>query len=876
MKDIAQSKSQKSTAPSTGGKSSPAPQSRGQKSHINDFSGLVHVRGAREHNLKNVDLDIPRDALVVFTGVSGSGKSSLAFGTLYAEAQRRYLESVSPYARRLFHQMSVPEVDNIDGLPPAVALQQQRGAPSTRSSVGSVTTLSNLLRMLYSRAGTYPANQPHLEAEAFSTNTPAGACPDCHGLGRIYQVTEQSMVPDDTLTIRQRAIAAWPPAWHGQNLKDMLVTLGYDIDKPWREMSKKDRDWILFTDEQPVVPVYANFESDEVKKAIKSKMEPSYHGNFSSARRHVLYNFANTQSPAMKKRVMKYMISTECPQCDGKRLRRESLSVKFAGYDIASINRLPLKKLGALLREYTDGTAPALAKMAKDHPEKAIVAQRIAQDLNGRIDVLLDLGLGYLALERSTPTLSPGELQRLRLATQVRSNLFGVVYVLDEPSAGLHPADTEALLSALAMLKASGNSLFVVEHDLDVIARADWIVDVGPAAGEQGGYIIYSGPAGGLRDVSESVTRRYLYAEAFVPTCAPRKPTGWLKLSKVTRNNLDKLDVSLPLGTFTTVTGVSGSGKSSLISQALVELVAEQLGHPLPSEEDEGEELERTAVVTTSGSITGGMEGVKRLVVVDQKPIGRTPRSNLATYTGLFDHVRKLFANTKAAKARKYDAGRFSFNVAKGRCETCEGEGSVMVELLFLPSVYAPCPTCHGARYNAKTLDIKYKDKNIAEVLGMTVDAAWEFFEDEPNVRRAFTVLREVGLGYLRLGQPATELSGGEAQRIKLATELQRMQRGDTLYVLDEPTTGLHPSDVDKLMRQLDGLVESGNTVIVVEHEMRVVAGSDWVIDIGPGAGDEGGTIVAQGTPQELARLAASKPGKSKTAPYLAKFLGGS
>ncbi len=835
---------------------------------LNGSTGFVHVRGARENNLKNIDLDIPRDALVVFTGVSGSGKSSLAFGTLYAEAQRRYLESVSPYARRLFHQMSVPEVDAIDGLPPAVALQQQRGSPTTRSSVGSVTTLSNLLRMLYSRAGNYPPNQPHLDAESFSTNTPQGACLKCHGLGRIYDVTEKSMVPDDSLTIRERAVAAWPTAWHGQNLRDMLITLGYEVDTPWRDLPKKDRDWILFTDDQPVVPVYAGFEADEVKRALKRKMEPSYHGNFSSAKRHVFYNFANTQSPAMKKRVAKYMISAECPECDGKRLRRESLFVKFAGLDIAEISKLPLKKFTELLKPYADGTSIALAKLGKEFPEKAMVARRIAEDLISRISVLIELGLGYLALDRSTPTLSPGELQRLRLATQVRSNLFGVVYVLDEPSAGLHPADTESLLSALEQLKASGNSLFVVEHDLDVIRRADWIVDVGPAAGEQGGHILYSGPSSGLAEIEESQTRRFLFAEQGLKPRKPRSPKGWLRLAGVTRNNLNKLDIAFPLGAFTTVTGVSGSGKSSLVSQALVELVAKQLGHQIQVDDDEGEELERTAVAPTGGKIVSGMDGVKRLIVVDQKSIGRTPRSNLATYTGLFDHVRKLFAATKAAQARKYDSGRFSFNVAKGRCEHCEGEGFVMVELLFLPSVYAPCPTCHGARYNSKTLDIKYRDKNIAEVLAMTVDAAHEFFFDEPALRRSFHVLREVGLGYLRLGQPATELSGGEAQRIKLATELQRVHRGDTLYVLDEPTTGLHPADVERLMTQLDGLVESGNTVIVVEHEMRVVGGSDWVIDVGPGAGDEGGFVVASGPPAEVSRSS-----ESRTAPYLQRFL---
>ncbi|HEY0555982.1 MAG TPA: excinuclease ABC subunit A, partial [Thermoanaerobaculia bacterium] len=417
-------------------------------------------------------------------------------------------------------------------------------------------------------------------------------------------------------------------------------------------------------------------------------------------------------------------------------------------------------------------------------------------------------------------------------------------------------------------LKASGNSLFVVEHELDVIRHADWIVDVGPAAGEKGGEVLYSGPPAGLETVEASQTRRHLFGNYSFPPRTPRTPAGWLRLTGVTRNNLDKLSVEFPLGVFTTVTGVSGSGKSSLVSQVLVELVGEELGHPVELEEEEGEELERAAVITTGGRIAGGMETIKRLVQVDQKPIGRTPRSNLATYTGLFDHVRKLFAGTRMARARHYDAGRFSFNVRKGRCATCEGEGFVMVELLFLPSVYAPCPTCHGARYNEKTLEIKYHDRTIADVLGMTVDEAWDFFPDEQQVCRSLKVLREVGLGYIRLGQPATELSGGEAQRIKLATELQRAGRGNTLYILDEPTTGLHPTDVERLMTQLDGLVEAGNTVIVVEHDMRVVAGSDWVIDIGPGAGEEGGRVVVVGTPAEVSRSSASR-----TAPYLARFL---
>jgi len=834
-----------------------------------DRARFVRVRGARENNLQDLDVDIPRDALVVFTGISGSGKSSLAFGTLYAEAQRRYLESVSPYARRLFDQMPVPEVDEIDGLPPAVALQQQRGAGTTRSSVGSVTTLSNLLRMLYSRAGDYPRGQPLLHAESFSPNTPEGACPTCHGLGRVYEVTERSMVPDDSLTIRERAVAAWPLAWQGQNLRDILVSLGHDVDRPWRELPRKTRDWILFTDEQPTVPVYAGLDPPDARRALKRKEEPSYLGTFTSARRHVLHSFATTQSAMMKRRVAQYLIGADCRTCGGKRLRREALSVAFAGRDIAEMSGLPLDQLAAVFRPFADATATPAASAG--HPEKAIVAQRIAHDLVARLAALLDLGLGYLTVDRSTPTLSPGELQRLRLATQIRSNLFGVVYVLDEPSAGLHPADTEALVAALDRLKHAGNSLFVVEHDLDVIRRADWIVDVGPAAGEHGGRILYSGPLAGLADVEASQTGHYLFGRDAVADHTPRTPHGWLSLTGVTRNNLRAIDVAFPLGVLTCVTGVSGSGKSSLVSQALVELVAAALGQALDDPDEADDPAADRAAPTTSGVITGGLAGIagiRRLVRVDQKPIGRTPRSNLATYTGLFDHVRGLFARTRLARARRYDAGRFSFNVAKGRCEHCQGEGFVSVEMLFLPSVYAPCPTCRGARYNAKTLEVTYRDRTIADVLGMTVDEAFAFFADVPQLHRALDTVRQVGIGYLRLGQPATELSGGEAQRIKLATELQRTQRGSSLYVLDEPTTGLHPADVARLMAQLDGLVAAGNTVIVVEHEMRVVAGSDHVIDIGPGAGDEGGRIVAAGPPASVAAAP-----HSRTAPYLARFL---
>ncbi|MBE0407594.1 excinuclease ABC subunit UvrA [Psychrobacter sp. AOP22-C1-22] len=826
----------------------------------------IQVRGARVHNLKNVDVDLPRNALVVFTGISGSGKSSLAFGTLFAESQRRYLDSVSPYARRLIDQVGDPDVDSIEGLPPAVALQQQRGTPSVRSSVGSVTTISNGLRMLYSRAGEYPAGQEMLYADAFSPNTPEGACPTCSGIGRVFEVTEDLLVPDKTKTIRERAIAAWPPAWQGQNLSRILTTLGYDIDKPWNTLPKETRDWILFTDDTPEVPVYPEYNLEQVRAAIEKGEKPNYKGTFTSAKNFVLHSFATTQSPRTKKRVAQFMQISECPSCHGKKLKKESLSVKFAGLDIGELSQLTLTELALKLQ---DAAHKKLTDTTHDR-EKAIVAQRIASVILLRVEALTKLGLGYLSLERTTPTLSPGELQRLRLATQIRSKLFGVVYVLDEPSAGLHPADTQALLAALDELVAAGNSLFIVEHDVSVIRHADWIVDVGPKAGSHGGEIIYSGPVEGLRDISESYTGQYFFhgdsKDQKSKSQQPRQPNHWLKLTNIKRNNLQGLEVAFPLAVLTTVTGVSGSGKSSLVSQALVELVYNQLGQKTVIEAPTGEAdlLEQEQETPIGGEIVDGMEHIKRLVTVDQKAIGRTPRSNLATYTGLFDHVRKLFAATKEAKTRHYDAGRFSFNVKKGRCPNCEGVGFVSVELLFLPSVYSPCQVCHGQRYNDETLEITYQSRNIAEVLDLTVEAAAEFFVDDAPIMRALDALLKVGLGYLRLGQPATELSGGEAQRIKLATELQRSQRGNTLYVLDEPTTGLHPSDIALLMAQLNGLVETGNTVIMVEHDMQVASNSDWIIDMGPGAGDEGGLIVAEGKPMDVA-----KSKESLTAPFL-------
>ena len=797
---------------------------------------MIRVRGARVHNLRGVDVDIPRDALVVVTGVSGSGKSSLAFGTIYAEAQSRYLESVAPYARRLIDQVAAPDVDEIAGLPPAVALQQARGAPQSRSTVGTITRLSNLLRMLYARAGSYPPGTARLDSDAFSANTPVGACPSCHGLGRVHEVTEDSLVPDKALSIRERAVAAWPGAWQGKNYRDILATLGYDIDRPWGDLPQDERDWILFTDEQPVVTVHAEREAHRIQRP--------YQGTYQSARRYVLHTLASTQSATLRRKALQHVEVRPCPVCGGAGLRPEALAVTLAGANIAELAALPLTNLAARLAELPGGD----------------VARAIVPDLAGRIDALAELGLGYLAMNRSTPTLSSGELQRLRLATALRSTLFGVVYVLDEPSAGLHPDDINALLGVLDRLRHAGNSLLVVEHEIDVVRRAEWLVDVGPGAGDDGGRVLYSGPPDGISNVAASATRPYL-TDAPQPVNHRREPAGVVALRGITHHNLDDLDVDVPLGVFTAVTGVSGSGKTSLVTGVLAAAVRDHLGTATGRGDDEEDDEDVAAGNVRS---IAGLDAIDRLVEVDQKPIGRTPRSNLATYTGLFDGVRKLFAETDEARRRGYPVGRFSFNVEGGRCDNCQGEGFVAVELLFLPGTYSPCPVCHGARYNPETLEVRYRGRTVADVLALSVDDAAGFLADVPAVARSLATLREVGLGYLTLGQPATELSGGEAQRIKLATELQRARRGHTLFVLDEPTTGLHPADVDRLMQLLHSLVDAGNSVVLIEHDMAVVAGADHVIDLGPGGGDDGGTIVAAGPPSEVARSDVSR-----TARYL-------
>ncbi|ROQ64350.1 excinuclease ABC subunit A [Rathayibacter sp. PhB152] len=832
----------------------------------------VRVRGARENNLRDVDVDIPRDALVAFTGVSGSGKSSLAFGTLYAEAQRRYFESVAPYARRLIDQVGVPDVDAIDGLPPAVALPQRRSGGSARSTLGSATTLSSVVRMVFSRVGTYPEGAPMLLAEDFSANTVQGACPACHGIGRVYDVPEELMVPDDSLSIRDGALAAWPTAWHGKQLRDSLISLGYDIDVPWATLPAEEREWILYTQESPQVPVWTDRGPAEVRAAVAAGAEPRYMSTFLGVRRYVMDTFAGSKSARMRERAATFLVSVPCPDCHGKRVKPEALAVSFEGFDITELSALPLEELAALLarvleRDWVPVGGGPLA------PETRLAAQRLVSDLLGRMAPIVDLGLGYLSLDRSTPTLSSGELQRMRLATQVLSRLFGVVFVLDEPSTGLHPADTEALLGILRALKNSGNTVFFVEHSLDVIREADWIVDIGPAAGSGGGTVVYSGGLDGLRGAADSITRRYLFPETAEPTPPlpeRRTPDAQVRLVDVARNNLRGLDVAFPLGALTAVTGVSGSGKSTLVNQALPDLLRASLQADLAGESPERDEsssddplLDADTAVTT-GSATGPAERLRRVVQVGQTPIGRTSRSNVATYTGLFDRVRALFAATPEAKRRRYGAGRFSFNMPSGRCPVCKGEGTMEVELLFLPTVQAPCTECGGTRYNAETLEVTWGGRSIAEVLALSVTEAREVFAEETEIARHLDALLDVGLGYVALGQPAPELSGGEAQRVKLASELRRAQRGDTLYLLDEPTSGLHPADADRLLGHLQHLVDAGNTVIVVEHDMRIVADADWVIDLGPGAGDAGGSIVATGTPEQVARADGSR-----TAPYL-------
>lgn len=781
----------------------------------------IKVRDAHLHNLRNVDVDMPRGKLVAVTGVSGSGKSSLAFGTIHGEGQRRYLESVAPFARRLISSAVDPQVSQVEGLPPTVALQQSTSGGGARSTVGTVSALSNSVRLLYSRAGDNPEG---LYSDSFSPNTPEGMCPQCHGTGVVHEPTEDSMVPDPTLSIEEGAIQAWPGAWAGKNFHDILMNLGYDLDSPWQDLPQKDRDWILFTEERPVVTVKPLRGKDQIQR--------NYEGTWRSVASYLNKTLAETQSDTLRKRTLSYMESRECETCGGRRLNPAALKVTYAGMPIDELGALPLDRVHEVL--------------SKQNPEENSAEDLLLRQILPALTSALELGLAHLSLDRPTQSLSGGEMQRIRLAAQLRSGLFGVAYVLDEPSAGLHPDERDAVMDMCRRFIAAGNSVLLVEHDMDLVAQADWLVDVGPLAGERGGNVVYSGPVADYD--ADTPTASALANRTLALADDPRTPSSHLALRGINARSIDNLDVDFGLGQFTAVAGVSGSGKSTLVSTVLAGLLRQSATAVSDEEEteDKGWSVESTE----------GFERVKRVVQITQKPIGRTPRSTLATYTGLFDNVRKLFASTDEAKQRKWTVSRFSYNVKQGQCPTCGGAGKIEVELVFLPGSYTTCPECGGARFNDETLEVTWQGRTIADILELTVDEAAEVFAEEEKIYRAIATLQAVGLGYLRLGQGAPELSGGEAQRIKLATELQRSRnsrRGHTVYLLDEPTTGLHPADIDLLNTELHKLADAGHTVIVVEHDLSVMAHADRIIEMGPGAGEDGGRIIADATPAQVA-----------------------
>lgn len=786
-------------------------------------SGMIRVHDAHLRNLRHVDVELPRDCLVAITGVSGSGKSSLAFGTIHGEAQRRYLESVAPFARRLIAGAVDPKVARVEGLPPSVALEQARSAGGARSTVGTFSTVSNSVRLLFSRCGEYPDalvdRVGRLGSDHFSPNTAAGMCPTCQGTGTVHAPTEASMVPDASLSIDDGAIAAWPGAWLGKNFHDILVTLGYDTDVPWSQLSREDRDWILFTEDKPVVTVHPVRGAHQIQR--------TYDGTWRSVAVYLRETLASTGSDTTRNRVLSFMEESTCPDCQGRRLTSDALAVTYRGFAVDELNALSLDEVLTVVNRgpgATPDTAPETAPLDSTAEAERLLLDQVVPTLTAAID----LGLGHLSLDRPARTLSAGEMQRLRLASQLHSGLFGVVYVLDEPSAGLHPTERTAVRDLMRRFVDAGNSVILVEHDMSLVAGADWVIDVGPGAGEHGGQVLWSGPVAGQQTGlagRDTPTGRALAAS--FPTLtgdvdAPRTATSQVPV-RTTERTLD-IDTTVGLGQFTAVSGVSGSGKSTLVSQVLPSLL-----------EDEG----------------------LRTLLITQQPIGRTPRSTLATYTGLFDRVRKLFASTGEARKRGWTVSRFSYNVTEGRCPTCNGEGTIEVELVFLPGSYTTCPDCHGARYNAETLQVTWHGYTVADILDLTVAEAGDVFADEPQIAAVLQALHAVGLDYLRLGQGAPELSGGEAQRIKLATELQRSsrtrRRTPTVHLLDEPTTGLHPADVDLLVTELHRLVDAGDSVVVVEHDLRVVAQADRVIDLGPGAGADGGRIIADGTPAEVA-----------------------
>ena len=931
------------------------------------------IRGAREHNLKGVDLDLPRDTMIVFTGLSGSGKSSLAFDTIFAEGQRRYVESLSSYARQFLGQMDKPDVELIEGLSPAVSIDQKSTSRNPRSTVGTVTEIYDYLRLLYARAGVqhcpvcdavissqtpqqivdqvrslpegtrfqvlapvvrgrkgeyselfgelrgrgfnrvrvdgaaerldtpptlnkrlkhdievivdrlvvregirqrltdsvetalglaeglviieqvdlpeddpdrerrysekracpneHPLALDEMEPRTFSFNAPYGACPACTGIGTRLEVDPELVVPDEELTLAEGAVAPWSShqKYFTRQLEALGKELSFDVDTPWRALPARAREAILRGKDYEVKVTYRN----------RWGRERIYSTGFEGVLDYVMRKHDETESDWSRERYQAYMREIPCPVCDGARLKPEVLAVRVGELSIAQLCELPINEARDFLADLN------LTGQA------AQIAGSVLTEINARLGFLVDVGLDYLSLARGAATLSGGEAQRIRLATQIGSGLVGVLYVLDEPSIGLHQRDNTRLIETLQRLRDLGNTLIVVEHDEDTIRSADWIVDIGPGAGELGGEVIYSGDVAGLAGAEGSITGDYLARRRQIEIPATRRKRD--KNREVTvvgarENNLKDVTVSFPLGVLTAVTGVSGSGKSSLVNSILYQVLANRLN--------------RARGVPGRHKTVRGVDHLDKVVHVDQSPIGRTPRSNPATYTGVWDHIRKIFAAVPESKVRGYGPGRFSFNVKGGRCESCKGDGTLKIEMNFLPDVYVPCEVCHGARYNRETLEIRYKDKTVADVLDMTIHQAADFFSASSVISRHLNTLVEVGLGYVRLGQSATTLSGGEAQRVKLATELQRRSTGRTIYVLDEPTTGLHFEDIRKLLGVLQGLVDKGNSVVVIEHNLDVIANADWVIDMGPEGGKGGGTVVVAGTPEKVADTESSYTGQ--------------
>lgn len=823
----------------------------------------LSVVGAREHNLADITVGLPHGLLIAICGVSGSGKSSLAFDTIYAEAQRRYLESVSPFTRHLLGTMAAPEVDRITGLPAAIAVKQLVTAPPEHSSVGTLSQVADLLRVLFSRIGTYPPGHARLLASAFSPNTVEGACPTCAAKGSLHDIDLAAAVPDEGLTIREGAIAAWPGGWLGRNFKHLVESMGIDIDRPWRELPAETRDWLLLTDETPTITV----EPEKLKEHISR----GYKGKFRSARRYLLDTTVTTGSASIRERTEQFLRTETCPDCGGARIARAALKVRIGGENIAEVTA---RSLGDLARFIRSSVTSALSGdgSARGHPDSATVdaAAVLLDELDKRISVIDSLGVGYLAPNRPASTLSPGELQRLRLAAHLHSGLHGMVYVFDELSTGLHPADTDHLFTFIEALRDAGNTVILVEHEMETVRRCDWVVELGPGGGDKGGRVMFSGPVAEAL-AGESGTAARLRNEPALPPwsregdraagdVADGRQRGgrhsaqaWARCSNLRANTLTGLTVEFPVGALTVVTGVSGSGKSSLL-RSIASLVSRSGATSLL--DDEGPQA-MAGVEESSGLAAAkaeGLESFSRVVSFDQSAIGRSPRSVIGTYLGIFDRIRSLFAKTPEARARGYSASQFSFNTATGRCPRCEGLGTITIDLVHLPASSGRCPECEGRRFTEDTLEITVDGLSIAEVLGLSIDAAGACFAEVLGAVDHFEALQRVGLGGLLLGQSSSTLSGGEAQRLRLAAAMRaRRRRERALFVLDEPTNGLHPSDARVLSDLFRQIVGEGDTILMADHNMEIAAGADWLIDLGPGAGPDGGRLVAAGAPEEVA-----------------------